>query len=124
MKILVQLTILFGICLAGQLIAGYLPFAVPGSVISMVILLLLLLVRLIKPVHIQETADFLLKNMAFFFVPAGVQLIENYHFLEGHLLVFILICVTTTLLTFLTTALTVTGVIKLQEKVQKRGAAK
>ena len=124
MKILIQLTILFGICLVGQLISGYLPIAVPGSVISMVILLVLLLVRLIKPVHIQEAADFLLKNMAFFFVPAGVQLIENYSFLQGHLLVFILICITTTLLTFLTTALTVTGVIKLQDKLQKRGAAK
>ncbi|MDD5953522.1 MAG: CidA/LrgA family protein [Oscillospiraceae bacterium] len=123
MKILVQLTILFTICLVGQLIAGLLPIPVPGSVISMVILLLLLLFRLLKPVHIQETAEFLLKNMAFFFVPAGVQILEKYTFLQGHVLVFALICIVTTLLTFLVTALTVTGVIKLQEKFQNRGVS-
>lgn len=123
MKILLQLTILFSICLVGQLIAGFLPVAVPGSVISMVILLLLLLLRLLKPEHIQETSEFLLKNMAFFFVPAGVQILEKYTFLQGHILAFALICIITTLLTFLVTALTVTGVIKLQEKWQGRRAS-
>lgn len=120
MKILLQLTILFAICLVGQLIAGLLPVAIPGSVISMVILLLLLLLRLIKPVQIKDASEFLLKNMAFLFVPSGVQILEKYTFLQGHVLVFVLICIVTTLLTFLTTALTVTGVIRLQEKIQGR----
>ncbi len=123
MKILIQLTILFSICLAGQFLAGLLPIAVPGSVISMVILLLLLLFRLLRPQHIQEVSEFLLRNMAFFFVPAGVQILEKYTYLQGHLLTFALICIVTTLLTFLVTALTVTGVIKLQEKVQGRRAS-
>ena len=120
MKILLQLTILFAICLVGQLIAGLLPVAIPGSVISMVILLLLLLLRLIKPAQIKDVSEFLLKNMAFLFVPSGVQILEKYTFLQGHVLVFVLICIVTTLLTFLTTALTVTGVIRLQEKIQGR----
>ncbi len=123
MKILLQLTLLFSICLVGQLIAELLPIAVPGSVISMVILLLLLLLRLVKPRHIRETAEFLQKNMAFFFVPAGVQILEEYAALQGHVLVFGLICIVTTLSTFLVTAMTVTGVIKLQDKLRGRGAA-
>lgn len=120
MKILVQLMILFTICLAGQLIAGFLPIAVPGSVISMVILLLLLLFRLLKPKHIKEVSEYLLNNMAFLFVPAGVQILEKYTFLQGHVLVFVLICIITTISTFLVTALTVTGVIKLQNKILGR----
>jgi holin-like protein len=114
---------LFAICLVGQLISGLLPIAVPGSVISMVLLLILLLLRLIRPVHIQEVSEFLLKNMAFFFVPAGVQILENYTFLQGHVLVFGLICIVTTLLTFFVTAMTVTGVMKLQERLGKGGAS-
>lgn len=122
MKILVQLMILFSICLVGQLISGFLPITIPGSVISLVILLLLLLLRIIKPGQIQETSEFLLKNMAFLFVPAGVQILEQYTQLQGHILVFLLICVITTLLTFLVTALTVIGVMKLQTKIlAKRG---
>ena len=119
MKILTQLTILFAICLVGQLLAEWLPFPFPGSVISMIILLLLLLFKVLKPKHIAETSEFLLKNMAFFFVPAGVQILEQYTALQGHVLVFVLICITTTSATFLTTALTVTGVVKLQEKFRK-----
>ena len=64
MKILTQLTILFAICLVGQLLAEWLPFPFPGSVISMIILLLLLLFKVLKPKHIAETSEFLLKNMA------------------------------------------------------------
>ena len=52
MKILTQLTILFAICLVGQLLAEWLPFPFPGSVISMIILLLLLLFKVLKPKHI------------------------------------------------------------------------
>ena len=65
MKILIQLTILFAICLVGQLISGFLPFAVPGSVISMVILLLLLLAAMaaVPLLRILLTA-FLLKAAA------------------------------------------------------------
>lgn len=120
MKLLVQLMILFTICLAGQLISGLLPITVPGSIISMIILLLLLLLKLLKPKHIQEVSEYLLNNMAFFFVPAGVQILEKYTFLQGHVLVFVLICIITTIFTFLVTALTVTGVIKLQNKILRK----
>lgn len=49
----------------------------------MALLLVLLISGIIKPEHIKETADFLLTNMGFFFIPAGVGILVAYPFLKG-----------------------------------------
>ena len=120
MRILFQLAIVFGLCLVGQFISDILPIAIPASIISLVLLLLLLLIKAVKPRQIQEISEFLLKNMAFLFIPAGVSVVEQYTYLQGHILVLALICIITTLLTFLVAAFTVTGVMRLQEKILAR----
>ena len=74
-KLLVQIGIVFGICLVGEGIAAVLPFAFPASVLSMLLLFVLLLCGVLKVEHIREKGDFLLKNMAFFFIPSGVALL-------------------------------------------------
>ena len=51
MKILVQISVVFGICFLGEGLARILPL--PGSVISMILLLILLLSRAVKPEHIR-----------------------------------------------------------------------
>lgn len=76
-KLLVQIGIVFGICLVGEGIAAVLPFAFPASVLSMLLLFVLLLCGVLKVEHIREKGDFLLKNMAFFFIPSGVALLEQ-----------------------------------------------
>lgn len=78
MRILTQIGIVLGVCLVGELVAQVLPFPFPSSVIAMVLLFLLLCSKVIKPYHIQGKTDFLLKNMAFFFIPAGVGILENF----------------------------------------------
>ena len=120
MRILFQLAIVFGLCLVGQFVSDILPIAIPASIISLVLLLLLLLIKAVKPRQIQEISEFLLKNMAFLFIPAGVSVVQQYTYLKGHILVLALICIITTLLTFLVTAFTVTGVMRLQEKILAR----
>lgn len=82
-KLLVQIGIVFGICLVGEGIAAVLPFAFPASVLSMLLLFVLLLCGVLKVEHIREKGDFLLKNMAFFFIPSGVALLEQVDFLKG-----------------------------------------
>lgn len=122
MKVLTQLAIVFGISLIGECISAVLPFAFPASVIGMILLFLLMLFKIIKKHHIESVAMFLLKNMAFFFIPVAVSIIDNISYLQGHIMIFILICITSTLLTFLATAYAVMGVMKLQDKVAaKRG---
>lgn len=71
MKIIIQITIIFSICWVSQMIEALLPIAFPASVIAMVLLLLLLLSGVLRVDHIREKSDFLLSNMAFFFIPPG-----------------------------------------------------
>ena len=85
MKIIKQVGIIFSICALSVLIEQFLPFALPASVIGMILLFLLLLSGLLKIDHIREKSDFLLANMAFFFIPAGVNVINYLDILRGQL---------------------------------------
>ena len=75
MKIICQIGVIFAVCWFSQLIEAALPVPFPASVIGMLLLLALLATGLLKIEHIREKADFLLANMAFFFLPAGVSVI-------------------------------------------------
>lgn len=120
MKILLQIALVFGLCLLGEGIAAVLPIPFPGSVIAMILLFLCLLCGAVKPHHLKEKADFLLQNMAFFFIPAGVGLIQYLDVFKKNLWQLLLICVITTLLTFSATAYTVQVVILLQKKIKEK----
>lgn len=120
MKLLVQIAVVFGICLVGEGIAAWLPIPFPSSVISMILLFLLLLAGALKPHHIKEKADFLMKHMAFFFIPAGVGIMEQYTLVKDSLLPLLLVVVLTTLITFSVAAFTVQGVLALQRRLEKK----
>ena len=122
MKILIQFGIIFGVCWLGGGLASFLP--IPGSVLSMAILFLLLLTRLVRPAHVAEKSDFLLKNMAFFFIPAGVGIMESAGLLAENLIPFLFICAVSLILTFAATAWPVTGVIRLQNRLAARKEAR
>lgn len=115
MKLLIQIGIIFGVCWVGEGLSKLLPL--PGSVISMILLFLLLLTKLLKPAHIAEKSDFLLKNMAFFFIPAGVAIMESLGVPWENLLPFLTVCFVTMVITFAATAYTVRLVIWLQNRL-------
>ncbi len=117
-KLLVQIGIVFGICLVGEGIAAVLPFTFPASVLSM-LLFVLLLCGVLKVEHIREKGDFLLKNMAFFFIPSGVALLEQVDFLKGKIMILLLICLITMVLTFAATTFTVRLVSRWQKHLKK-----
>lgn len=121
MRLLFQIGLLFGLSLAGLLAARLLPFPFPGTMISLLLLLVLLLTRILKPEHIAESSGFLLKNMGFFFIPAGVGILGDLVRVEGKVGTLLLVVVATTVITFLTTALTVKAVVVLQERFGRRG---
>ena len=116
MKILYQIAIIFSICLAGELISALLPFPLPSSIISMLILLIMLFAGWLKIDHIREKSDFLLSNMAFFFIPAGVGVIEHLDTIASFWLEFIIIVVVSTVAVFLVTAATVTFFLSLEDR--------
>ena len=116
MNVLYQIAIVFAICLAGEAIAAILPFSFPAAIISLILLLALLFSGLIKVEHIREKSDFLLSNMAFFFIPAGISVIEHIESVKAIWWQFIIIVFISTISVFAVTAGTVTLVMKIQER--------
>ena len=120
MKIIYQIGIIFALCWVSEIIEAFLPFAFPASVIGMILLFILLAFRVLKVEHIREKSDFLLSNMAFFFIPAGVSIINYFDVLKGNVGKLLLICFLPTILTFATTAWTILGVLRLQNRGKKK----
>lgn len=121
MKIITQIGIVFAVCLVGEGISVILPFPFPASVISMILLFLLLCTGLLKERHIHEKANFLRGNMAFFFVPASVGILQYLDILSEVIFPLFIICLITTPLVYGATALSVKltmRLMKIEKKVQ------
>ena len=73
----------------------------------MILLFLCLAAGILKIEHVQEKSDFLLENMAFFFIPAGVSIINYMDILKNAVVQLIIICTVSTVVTFAVTAYTV-----------------
>lgn len=114
-----ELTIIFGVCLISEGIAALLPLPFPASVISMVLLLCLLLCGGVKERQIGRACRFFTDNMAFFFVPPCVGILEHLDTLAACLVPFLVIAVFTTPLVYLVTA----WVIQLTMGRRRRGEA-
>lgn len=56
---------------------------------------------------IDDISDFLLKNLSFFFIPAGVSLISNLDLLRGKWLTIIFICLISTIIVIAVTGLAI-----------------
>ena len=104
MNIMSQIGIVLGICLVGEGIAALLPVPFPSSVISMILLFLLLASHLLRPHHIKQKANFLVGNMAFFFIPGGVAILQYLDVLRANLLPLLVISLVTTPLVYGVTA--------------------
>ena len=107
MKLLREFGIIIGICFIGEFINYITPVAVPGNVLGMVILLTLLVTKVIKLEMIDAVANFLLKHLAFFFIPAGVGLLASIDIIKAQLIPIVLIIIISTVLVIATTGLTI-----------------
>lgn len=118
MKVLIQLAVILGICLAGNAVSAVLPFAFPGSISAMVILLALLCTGLFKPEFISDTGTWLQKNMAFFFLPANISVMEQFELISHYWLQILFICLITTILTFAAAAGAASLAVFIQNKIR------
>ena len=78
MKIYIQLLIILGFSLIGEVLSDLLHLPVPGSIIGMVLLFLALQFKLIKLKDVDDVGDFLLNNMTILFLPAGVGILAKW----------------------------------------------
>ncbi|MDP4184069.1 MAG: CidA/LrgA family protein [Bacteroidota bacterium] len=72
MKAIKQITIILAFWLAGEAITILTGLPVPGSIIGMIMLVATLELKWIKVDQIEKASNFLIENMAMFFIPAGV----------------------------------------------------
>lgn len=120
LKIITQVGIIFGVCWVAQIVEQALPLAFPASVIGMILMFLLLAFRVLKVDHIREKSDFLLGNMAFFFIPAGVSIINYFDVLKDWVFQLIFICIVTTVITFAVTAYSMRFVMYLMARFSEK----
>ena len=117
-----QIGIIFGLYWVSQCIESILPFPFPASVISLLLLLVLLTVGVVKAAQVKELSEFLTGNLAFFFVPAVVGIVNYVDVLRESIVPFLIICLVSTALTFAATAWAVQLTCRLLEK--RKGAEK
>ncbi len=70
----IQCAIIFGCLALGEVVVWLTGIKLPSSIIGMLILTLLLQVKAVKLRQVEGMANFLVKNLGFFFVPAAVSL--------------------------------------------------
>ena len=113
MPVIAQICVVFAVCLAAEGISVALPFTFPASVIAMVLLLILLCTKVLKPSHLKEKSGFLMDNMAMFFIPACVSVLKYTDVLFSNFWAIVLISLLTTPLVFFVTGHVVQLTMKL-----------
>ena len=86
--------------LVGWLVNGF----IPGSVIGMILLFVALCLKLVKPDRIKPVAKFLCDNMALFFVPAGVGIVNALDILSQYWQAVLVACAVSTVVVIVVVA--------------------
>lgn len=73
---ILQFGVIFLFLAIGEFIVWSTGVPVPSSIIGMILLAASLKVGIIKPRHVEKLSNFLVRNLGFFFVPAGVGLMN------------------------------------------------
>lgn len=98
-----QIGWLLGFWLLGEAIAYLFNWSIPGSIIGMILLTLALEFKLVKLSGVEEVSDFLIRNMAFFFVPPGVGLMVNFDLIADNWLAISVATILSTILVLVVT---------------------
>lgn len=99
MKFFRQLILVFGFYYAGEWISNIFSLPLPGSLIGMILLFCALQFHILRLEQVEETADFLLAHLPFFFIPAGVALMANFMHIASIWIQILVVCFLTTIVT-------------------------
>jgi holin-like protein len=76
MRPILQFGILFAFLAIGEFIVKITGITIPSSIIGMLLLAMSLKIGIVKLVWVEKISAFLVHNLGFFFVPAGVGLMN------------------------------------------------
>lgn len=116
MKYLKQLSIIFILCIIGEIISYIVPFPFSGSVISLIILFVSLMTKFIKLEQIEDVSKFLISILSFLFISTTVSVIQYYDLIKEIFIKLLIICSISAVATFLATAWMVNIVIYWTER--------
>ena len=85
-KRVIQCGIIFGFLAIGELIVWLTGIKLPSSIIGMLLLTACLQLKWINLRRVEGIANFLVKNLGFFFIPPGVALMLHLNIIKAQLL--------------------------------------
>jgi holin-like protein len=116
--LLKQFSVILIIYFLGEVAQKASGLPIPGNVLGMFLLFFGLLTGIVKLTSVDKISNFLLDNLAFFFLPAGVSIITSFALLEGKWTKVFLVSFTSTIIALAVTGLTVEFVKKFTIKNQ------
>ena len=119
MKLFREALIIFGIYLVGELIVSLTHIPIPGNIIGLLLLLVGLCTKVIKVNQVETVANFFLDHLAFFFLPAGVSLMNSFGIIKASIIQIIIVCIITTAIIIASTGLIVQFIVNLLNKNKK-----
>jgi len=119
LKIIRQIAVILFFYILGEIVSKLLiiilpSIFIPGSILGMFLLVIGIVTKIVKKEWIEDVAVFLTSNMAFFFIPAAVGIIEYADVLKDsawRILAFIL---TSTILSFFVIYFSIKSILWLQ----------
>ncbi|WP_042221211.1 CidA/LrgA family protein [Oceanobacillus manasiensis] len=97
-KIILHTIVLIVFYQVGMLIQNTFNLFVPGSVIGMILLFIFLSLKVVKITWIENGARFIVDNLALFFIPVTVGVLDYYEVFAGIGSLLILIALISTML--------------------------
>lgn len=97
-QIIVQILLLFVLFWIGEWIREIFHLMIPGSVIGLVLLFILLISGVIKEKYIRSGANFMMKHLVLFFVPATVGIMDYIDLFKGKGVFLIVVTIVSTIL--------------------------
>lgn len=73
---ILQCAVLFAFLAIGEAVVYFTGIPIPSSIIGMLLLTAALKLRIVRLMWVDKVSDFLVGNLGFFFVPAGVGLMR------------------------------------------------
>lgn len=95
-----QSVIIFGFTLLGEALSRLIPLPIPAAVYGLVLLFLALCVKLVRVDQISKVGHFLLTILPILFVSPAVNLLESWGIVAPHIIPFLLLVLSSTVLVF------------------------
>ena len=115
MKYIKQVLIILAFSFLGEALQALIPLPIPAAIYGLVLLLAALCTGLLKPVHIADTAHFLIGIMPLLFVAPAVNILKNWGVIAPNLVPICVVMVVSTFVVFI-----VSGIVT-QLLVKKEG---